>query len=166
MAESKQRNRDSTELDSVDWAILHRLQVDATVPNKELARQVHLAPSTCLERVRRLKASGVISSIRAVVDPSRVGRGEQALLAIRIRPHSRQSADDFVTRALGLPETVALYNVSGEEDYLLHVAVRDSTALQSLIIDRLLLLPQVAHCKTQLIFDRPMTSPVSKLPDD
>lgn len=104
MAESRQRKRDSTELDSVDWAILHWLQVDATVPNKELARQVHLAPSTCLERVRRLKASGVISGIRAVVDPSCVGRGEQALLAIQIRPHSRQSADDFVSRAVGFPE--------------------------------------------------------------
>lgn len=54
-----------------------------------------------------------------------------------------------------MPETLALYNVSGSEDYLVHVAVANSTALQTLFIDKLLALPQVAHCRTQLISGDP-----------
>lgn len=158
MAESTSAHREITELDSVDWQLLDILQNDATLPNKAIAEQVGVAPSTCLERIRRLRSSGVISSIRATVDPARVGRGVQAFLAIQIRPHSRETANDFARQALDLPETLALYNVAGGEDYLVHVAVADSTALQSFIIDRLLVMPQVAHCRTQLIFGEPWTS--------
>lgn len=142
-------------LDSVDWAILGVLQADATVANKDLATRVGVAPSTCLERVRKLRNSGVIASTRVHLDLARVGRGEQAFLGIQIRPHSRETANDFVARALAMDEVVALYNVSGSEDYLVHVAVSDSAALQALIIDQVLAIPQVAHCRTQLIFGTP-----------
>lgn len=136
--------------------------MDATTPNKDIAAYVGVAPSTCLERIRRMRESGVIASTRAHVDPARVGRGEQAFLAIQVRPHSRETANDFVRKILEVPETLAVYNVSGAEDYLVHVAVRDSTALQSLIIDRLLAMPQVAHCRTQLIFGTPLTAPLRR----
>ncbi|WP_136707082.1 Lrp/AsnC family transcriptional regulator [Agromyces sp. H66] len=162
MSESGSARRRNTELDSIDWAILGVLQADAMTPNKEIAAAVGVAPSTCLERVRRMRESGVIASVRAHVDPARVGRGEQALLAIQVRPHSRETANDFVRKVLEMPETLTLYNVSGAEDYLVHVAVRDSTALQALIIDRLLALPQVAHCRTQLIFGEPLTAPLRR----
>lgn len=149
----------------MDWQILDILQNDATVPNKEIAALVGVAPSTCLERVRRLRSAGVISAVRAVVDPERIGRGVQAFLAIQIRPHSRETANDFARQALDLPETMAVYNVAGGDDYLVHVAVPDSTALQSLIIDRILVIQQVAHCRTQLIFGEPWTSPLRRSED-
>lgn len=153
------------EPDSIDWAILDILQRDATTPNKDIAAAVGIAPSTCLERVRRLRRTGVIASIRAHVDPSLLGRGVQALLAIQVRPHSRETANEFVEAVLGMPQTLALYNVSGAEDYLVHVAVRDSAALQSLIIDGLLVMRQVAHCRTQLIFGMPHTAAIRRIPD-
>lgn len=64
-----------------------------------------------------------------------------------------------------LPETLAFYNVSGNKDYLVHVAVSDSTALQALIIDKFLGLPQVAHCRTQLIFGDPWVAPLQHSPE-
>jgi DNA-binding Lrp family transcriptional regulator len=60
---------------------------------------------------------------------------------------------------------MAVYNVAGGDDYLVHVAVPDSTALQSLIIDRILVIQQVAHCRTQLIFGEPWTSPLRRSED-
>jgi DNA-binding Lrp family transcriptional regulator len=158
MIESQSAERRKSELDSTDWAILGVLQADATTSNKDIAAVVGVAPSTCLERVRRMRDSGVISAIRAQINPALIGRGEQAFLAIQVRPHSRETANEFVRKVLAMPETLALYNVSGAEDYLVHVAVHDSTALQTLIIDNLLALPQVAHCRTQLIFGEPMTA--------
>lgn len=160
MVESGKKTVARSELDSVDWAILEVLQVDATTPNKDVAARVGVAPSTCLERIRRMRRNGTIVATRAHVLPSLLGRAEQAFLGIQIRPHARDTANDFVRRALAMPETLALYNVSGSEDYLVHVAVADSTELQTLIIDKILALPQVAHCRTQLIFGEPWTAPL------
>ncbi|MGB6021693.1 MAG: Lrp/AsnC family transcriptional regulator [Ornithinimicrobium sp.] len=165
MAESQSKSRTQPELDSADWAIIELLQVDATVANKEIAAQVGLAPSTCLERIKRMRRNGTIIATRAHVRPSLLGKGEQAFLGIQIRPHARDTANDFVHKALALPETLALYNVSGNEDYLVHVAVANSTELQTLIIDKLLALPQVAHCRTQLIFGEPWVAPLRHRPD-
>jgi DNA-binding Lrp family transcriptional regulator len=162
MTESQTKSDRHPELDSVDWAILELLQIDATMPNKDIAAKVGVAPSTCLERIRRMRRNGTIVATRAHVLPSLLGRGEQAFLGIQIRPHARDTANDFVQKALALPETLALYNVSGSEDYLVHVAVANSAELQTLIIDKLLALPQVAHCRTQLIFGEPWVAPLRR----
>src|SRR3954453_23025534 len=115
MRESKRKLTQTPELDSVDWEILELLQVDATMPNKDIAAKVGVAPSTCLERIRRMRRNGAIVAIRAHVLPSLLGQGEQAFLGIQIRPHARDTANDFVQKALALPATLALYNVSGSE---------------------------------------------------
>lgn len=70
---------------------------------------------------------------------------------------------EFVSTVSSFPETLATYNVAGVEDYLVHVAVRDSTALQNLILDRILVLDYVAHCRTQLIFGQPVISTIAPL---
>jgi DNA-binding Lrp family transcriptional regulator len=64
------------ELDAIDWAILEQLQKDATIPNKQLAEQVGVAPSTCLLRVRRLRERGVITGIHAHVSSTAFRRRE------------------------------------------------------------------------------------------
>jgi DNA-binding Lrp family transcriptional regulator len=151
---------DSTSLDPVDWRILAILQDDASITNKALADRVGLPTSSCHERVRRLRAAGVISGVRAVVDPAAIGRGLQAFIAIQLRPHRRDLVEVFSAAVLALPETLALYNVSGPEDYFLHVAVSDSAQLQRIIMDQLATRPEVGHAQTHLIFDRPLTASV------
>ncbi|AYY14931.1 Lrp/AsnC family transcriptional regulator [Actinobacteria bacterium YIM 96077] len=148
------------DLDPVDWRILAILQDDASITNKALAERVGLPTSSCHERVRRLRRTGVITGVRAVVDPAAVGRGLQAIIAVQLRPHSRDLVDVFTSAVLALPETIALYNVSGPEDYFLHVAVANSTDLQRIIVDHLATRPEVGHCQTHLIFGRPLTAPV------
>jgi DNA-binding Lrp family transcriptional regulator len=149
-----------TALDPVDWRILHHLQNDASVTNKELAARVGLPTSSCHERVRRLRALGVITAVRAVVDPSAVGRGLQAFVAVQLRPHRRELVESFTAAVLALPETLALYNVSGPEDFFVHIAVTDSAHLQRIIVDHLATRPEVGHAQTHLIFDRPLLAPV------
>lgn len=65
-----------------------------------------------------------------------------------------------------MPEVLALYNVSGPEDFFIQVAVTDSAHLQRLIVDHLATRPEVGHAQTHLIFDRPLTAPVRPLPPD
>lgn len=132
--------------------------------NKELAARVGLPTSSCHERVRRLRALGVISGVRAVVDPAALGRGLQAFIAIQLRPHRRDLVESFVPAALALPEVLALYTVSGPDDFFVHVAVPDSAHLHRLIVDHLATRPEVGHCQTHLIFDRPLVAPVRPIP--
>ena len=79
-------------LDRIDCTILEALQNDARLSNKELAARVGLAPSSCLERVRRLREDGILRSAHFVVDPHALGIGLQAMIAIRLHKHDREGA--------------------------------------------------------------------------
>lgn len=142
----------STALDRTDLAILRALQNDARLSNKALAALVGLAPSTCLERVRSLRARGVIAGFHAEVDPRALGRESQALIAVRIRPHTRKVIDSFWRHVLEEPETVAIFHVSGADDFLVHASFRDPGHLRDFLLDRLAVRAEVAHLETHLIF--------------
>lgn len=141
-----------TELDAVDRALLRELQNNGRLPNKELAAAVGIAPSTALERVRGLRSRGILTGFRADVDLAALGRTLQAILAIRVRPHSRSVVEPFVDYVLGLPESLEVFHVAGSDDFLLRVAVRDAEHLQRLLLDSFTTRPEVAHIHTSLIF--------------
>jgi len=139
-------------LDRIDFELLDALQKNARLSNKELAAKVKLAPSSCLERVRRLRSSGALRGFHAAVDPDVLAIGLEAMVAIRLRLHSRSLIDDFQEHALSLPETVTIYHVAGASDFLVHVAVRDATHLRDLALDAFSSRDEVEHMETALIF--------------
>jgi len=139
-------------LDRTDFGILAELQKDARLSNKELAARAGLAPSSCLERVKRLRAAGVLRGTHAVVDPSVFGVGLEAMIGIRIAHHSRELIDVFQREVTALPEVVAFYHLAGANDFLVHVAVRDAEHLRSLALDAFTTRPEVVHMETALVF--------------
>ena len=139
-------------MDSVDVAILRLLQNDARTTNRELAAAVGIAPSTCLDRVARLRESGVIVGQSLRVDPASIGRPVSAILAVRVLPHRRELVDPLVAHVLGLPETRALFHVSGPDDFLVHVAAASVPDLQRLVLDQFTARAEIAHVQTTLIF--------------
>ena len=141
------------ELDRIDFEILRRLQKDARIPNKALAAEVGLAGSTCYERVKRLKASGVLGEAHAEVDPAVLGIGLQAFVAIRMKRHTREGLDRFIAEVRGLKEVVAVYHVSGKDDFLVHVAVRDVHHLRDLALDAFTTREELDHIETSLVFN-------------
>ncbi len=140
------------QLDAVDRRILVALQENARLSNKALSELVGLAPSSCLERMRRLRARGVIRGFHADVDPVLLGRPIQAIIAVRLRVHSRDLIDDFYAHVLELPESLAVYHVGGADDYLVHVAVPDMEHLRDLVLD-FTARSEVEHVETRLIFE-------------
>jgi DNA-binding Lrp family transcriptional regulator len=157
MAASKPNNLRSTTanvpLDRIDRRLVVALQNNARISNKELAEVVGLAPSTCVERLRRLRARGVLRGFHADVDLALLGRPTQAIIAVRLRIHSREQIDAFYGHVLELPESVAVFHVSGADDYIIHVAVRDTEHLRRLVLDELTARPEVEHVETRLIFE-------------
>ncbi len=141
------------ELDRIDLEILGLLQKNARMTNKEMAQRVGIAPSTCLERVRRLVDSGVIRGFHADVDPAALGLGLQAIIAVRLRQHLRHLVDSFQRHLMELAEVRGVYHITGSDDYLVHVAVRDSDHLRDLALDSFTTRPEVDHIQTRLIFE-------------
>lgn len=142
-----------TDLDRTDCEILDILQKDARLSNKELAARVGLAPSSCLARVQRLRADGVLKGAHAEVEPGALGIALQALIAVQLRQHSRAQVKAFWKHVLGLPEVLAVYHVAGAADFQVHVAVRDAHHLRDLALDAFTTRTEVAHIQTSLIFE-------------
>lgn len=152
-------------MDELDAALVAHLQADARSTNRELAERVGVAPSTALERVRALRSRGVLRGYHADVDLPALGRSVQALIAIRIRPPARERIEAFRDFAATLPETVGLFVVSGNEDFLLHVAVPDTQALYAFVIDRLTGRPEVADVRTSIVYQhlrQPVLEPLPR----
>lgn len=148
------RMTESVALDPVDLEILRVLQNDARTTNRDLAAAVGIAPSTCLDRVARLRRSGVVLGHELRLDPARLGRSLEALLLVQVRPHRRELIGPFVERVRGLPESRALFHLTGPDDYLVHVAVTGTADLQRLVLDEFTSRKEVARVETRLIFQQ------------
>jgi DNA-binding Lrp family transcriptional regulator len=142
-----------TPLDRIDVALIEALQNDARTSNKELAALVGLSPSSTHGRVRRLQDEGVLRGAHADVDPESVGIALQALVIIRLSRHSRETGDDLRSHLLAQPEVVAVWYVGGEDDFLAHVAVRDTRHLSDFLMDRVTSRDEVGRVRTEIIFD-------------
>jgi DNA-binding Lrp family transcriptional regulator len=150
-----------TDLDELDRHLVAALQNDARQTNRDLAESAGVAPSTSLERVRSLRDRGVIRGYHAEIDLAAIGRGVQALVAVRIRPPSRLNIEAFREWVLTLPETVGVFVVSGGDDFLVHVAVGDTDGLYAFVIDRLTERLEVADVRTSVVYEHLVSRPLS-----
>lgn len=140
-------------LDRVDQQLVALLEKDGRMPNATLAREVGVAESTCLVRVRLLRERGVIRGIHADIDPAMVGRSVQAMIAVRFGGHRRTHFEEFREEVPKLPGVIGAFHVSGATDYFVHVACESADALRDFVLDHLTNRPGVLHAETALIFD-------------
>jgi DNA-binding Lrp family transcriptional regulator len=94
----------------------------------------------------------VIRGFHADVDRVALGRALEAIIAVRVRPHSRAHVDAFWEYTLGLPEVIEVFHVTGADDFLVHVGLSDTDALRNFVLDRLTVRPEIGHVETRLIF--------------
>ncbi len=140
-------------LDPTDTALVRLLEHDGRMSNSALAKEVGIAESTALVRVRSLRERGVIRGIHADVDPAQVGRPVQAMIAVRFGGHRRSHFEDFRTEVPRLPGVLGAFHVSGATDYFVHVACESADALRDFVLDHLTNRPGVLHAETALIFE-------------
>ena len=142
---------ESIRLDSIDLRILRILQQDGRITNLELANQVGLTPTPTMERVKRLERAGVIRGYRAMVDRDAVGRGLLVFCSLRLSVHQLQEMDAFRERIRSLPAIVSGWNVTGEYDYLLQVAVQDMAQYEAFLRHELSRLPGIERISTSIV---------------
>ena len=116
------------ELDGHDTRILAELQADARLTMAELGRRVHLSQPAVTERVRKLEAAGVISGYRATVDLAKLGYGIRAIMRIGRAYYAR-----VVKLIQTTPECINAYNVTGDDSWVLEIAVIDVRHLDAVV---------------------------------
>jgi Lrp/AsnC family transcriptional regulator of ectoine degradation len=127
----------NTELDRFDLAILQTLQENGRMTKVALAEAVHLSPSPCLERLKRLEKAGYITGYRAHVDLRRITSVTEIFVEITLASHQAADFRQFEAAIMEVPEIVECAATGGGIDYVMKLVVRDIDAYQRLM-DRLL----------------------------
>lgn len=134
-------------IDGIDAQILNILQSDARVTNVEMARQVNLAPSAVLERVRKLEERGVIRGYRTDIDPRAVEFGLTVFVAVRTS-ECGGPAEKLLEQ---IPEVLEIHDVAGEDSYLLKVRTKDTEELGRLLREKIKPIPTVTGTRTTVV---------------
>ncbi len=138
-------------MDKIDVEILRGLQENGRITNSELAKGVGLSAPSVLERVRKLEDSGVIVRYTTLVDPKKVGRGTTCFVAVSLSLHQLRSIKAFQSRIEEIPEVMECHHITGEEDFLLRVVVRDMQHYEELLLSRLTNIPGLSRLKTMVV---------------
>jgi Lrp/AsnC family leucine-responsive transcriptional regulator len=140
-------------LDKIDRKILSVLQRSGRIPNVQLAREVGLSPTPCLERVRRLEKQGYIRGYRADLDPAKLDASMLVYAEIRLAHTSPDVFENFKRAVADLPHILECHLVSGDFDYLIKARVKDMSAYRRLLGESLLMLPGVSASRSYIVME-------------
>ena len=138
-------------IDEIDRQILNILQENARTSNAEIARQIDMAPSAVLERIRRLEAKGVIQGYEARINPEALGLGLLAFVFVR----SNDMSDETKTAAAlaAFPEVQEVHHIAGEDCFVLKVRSRDAKSLGRLLRERVGAIRTVQSTRTTVVLE-------------
>lgn len=157
----KVKNISHQEIDEIDQALIRLLSQNARITNAQLAQETGIAQSTCISRVRALVSKGIIQGFTANVDPAALGLGLQVLISVTLRATARQQLSQFMEEMRKLPEVVQVFFLGGSEDFIVHLAVRDSEHVREFVLANLSANPSVANTRTNMVFEHFHKGPLS-----
>ena len=141
------------DLDDVDRRLLALLHADARMSNSALADAVGIAASTCHGRVRRLQDLGVIRGYYADIDPAAIGLSLQAMVSVTLQSNARSKIRNFIQQIRRKPQVMDVFFLAGADDFIIHVAARDTDDLRAFVVENLNADADVAGTQTSLIFE-------------
>ncbi|HED04399.1 MAG TPA: Lrp/AsnC family transcriptional regulator [Candidatus Fraserbacteria bacterium] len=136
-------------MDAIDLRLLEALQRDGRATYTELAQLVGLSPPSVAERIKKLEEQGVIRSYTAILDAKRLSLDITAFIAVSLSHPKHDPA--FFREISRWGEVLECHHVVGREDYLLKIKVRDTSALEDLIMARLRMLEGVTETRTTIV---------------
>jgi len=138
-------------LDRFDIAILECLQRDARMSLQELSAQVGLTSSPCWTRVKRMEEAGVISGYSVRVNAEKIGLPDTVIVQVTLDSHSEDALFEFGRALESIPEVIEAYLVSGDYDYYVRIAVRDTRDYERLLREKLYKIPGIRHSKSSFV---------------
>lgn len=140
-----------TDLSPQDLRLLDILQHDGKLPVQDLARRAGLSASPAWRRVRRLEEAGVIARYVALLDPKALGLDTMAYVHVSLTDHNADNIARFDRFVDAEPHIVECCSITGTDDYLLKIVVRDAEALEAFLMNRLLAMEIVRSTTTHFV---------------
>jgi len=138
-------------MDALDRKILKALQQDARASLQQIGQAVGLSTSPCWERIRKLEQSGVIEGYTLRLNAQALGLNDTVLVQVTLDSHSDNTLEKFGETLAAIPEVIEAYLVSGEYDYLLRVAVKDTRDYERLLRERLYKIKGIRQSKSSFV---------------
>ena len=137
--------------DKHDLAILRELLEDSRRTLQEIGAAVKLAPTTCWSRIKRLEAEGVIKQYRIELDRTRLGYRDTVIVQLTLESHTDETLFEFGRVLAEIPEVMEAYLVSGDYDYYIRIAVKDTRDYERLLREKLYKIPGIRHSKSSFV---------------
>lgn len=140
-------------LGKIDRNILRILQKDGRISYTELARQVGLSVTPCIDRVKRMERNGYILGYSAQVCSQKLDAALVVFVQIRLNHTSQKNFEEFRRSVIDLENIQSCFLVSGNYDYLLKARVADMAAYRELLGHRILKLPAVQESTSYVVME-------------
>lgn len=137
-------------IDDIDYKILTILQEKARIPNAEVARQVGMAPSAVLERIRKLEEQGIIEGYEVRLNPLSFNQGLTAFVQLTARPSVLSRLHEALMGVTGVQD---IHQVAGEDGYLVKLRVADNTELGRIIAEELSSIDGILQTRTSIVLN-------------
>ena len=134
-------------IDGIDKAILNILQHDGRISNADIARQINLAPSAVLERIRKLEEREVIRGYSADIDTKALEQGLTAIIAIR----TSECGEGVGEQLSAVPEVQEVHEVEGDDCSYIKVVTQDTESLGVLLREKIKGIPNVVNTRTTVV---------------
>jgi len=143
----------ATKISKIDRNILRILQKDGRISYTDLAREVGLSVTPCIERVKRLEKNGYIEGYSATLNPELLDAGLVVFVQIRLNHTSQENFEEFRDSVMSLENVQSCFLVSGNYDYLLKARVADMSAYRELLGNSILKLPAVQESTSYVVME-------------
>lgn len=147
------RSAELPALDATDRRLLRVLQEDGRITNQALAQACGLSPAACFDRVKRLRAAGVIAGYTALLDPAKLDAALLVFIEVLLDRTTDDVFEAFAEHVRLLPEVQECHMVAGGFDYLLKVRVADMPAYRQFLGHRLSAMPGVRETRTYPVLE-------------
>jgi Lrp/AsnC family leucine-responsive transcriptional regulator len=135
-------------IDEISLKILRILQQKARVPNVEVARQVNMAPSAVLERIRKLEKQGLIDGYEVILNPRCFNRDMVAFVHVHIESSAQAEATGGILAEI--PEVQEIHFISGSDCFILKMRVSGKSALFDILAGKISPIPGVMRTETRI----------------
>lgn len=143
----------ATKLGRIDLNILRILQKDGRISYTDLAKQVGLSVTPCIERVKRLERENYILNYGARVSAQKLNQSLVVFVQIRLNHTSQKNFEEFRRSVMDLENVQSCFLVSGNYDYLLKARVADMASYRELLGHRILKLPAVQESTSYVVME-------------
>ncbi|CAN5660788.1 leucine-responsive transcriptional regulator Lrp [soil metagenome] len=139
-------------LDNIDLQILELMQSNARIANSDLAKEINMAPSAVLERVKKLEQKKVIKQYNTAIDPVAVQQKLLAFIFIKSR-EGFTCCTDIAQELANIPEVQEVHHIAGEDCFLVKVRTADSASLMAFMRNSLQKIPNILSTKTTIVLE-------------